>query len=72
MGQARTTHQDALRHMVDIGIRLSSERDTTKLLEDILQAARDLTNADGGTIYFITDNNQLRFFIGNVSTDRVW
>ncbi|PPC75943.1 phosphohydrolase [Pokkaliibacter plantistimulans] len=81
MGQARTTHQDALRHMVDIGIRLSSERDTTKLLEDILQAARDLTNADGGTIYSITDNNQLRFetlindslnlYLGGVSGDPI-
>jgi hypothetical protein len=31
--------------------RLSKERDTPKLLETILIAAKSLLNADGGTLY---------------------
>ena len=45
-----------------IGIALSRERDTAKLLETILVAAKTLLHADGGTLYRLEENNQqLRF-----------
>ena len=45
-----------------IGIALSRERDTSKLLETILTAAKSLLNADGGTLYRLDeDHGQLHF-----------
>ena len=45
-----------------IGIALSKERDTSKLLETILIAAKRLLNADGGTLYLLEEESQsLRF-----------
>lgn len=39
-----------------IGIALSSYRDTPQLLETILDNARALTGADGGSLYLVADN----------------
>mgnify|MGYP000733772118 CR=1 FL=1 len=52
---------DALQHLIDIGVQLSTEQDTTVLLEHILIAAKQLSKADGGTIYSITDAQTLKF-----------
>ncbi len=46
----------------EIGIALSAEVDTQKLLERILLGAMSLTHADGGTLYLKQDN-QLKFEI---------
>lgn len=47
-----------------IGAALSKERDTTRLLENILIAAKKITRADGGTLYRVTeDQSALRFEI---------
>lgn len=47
-----------------IGTALSKERDITRLLESIVVAAKTITNADGGTLYRITEDGQaLRFEI---------
>jgi len=46
-----------------IGIALSKERDINRLLEAILAAAKDITNADGGTLYRMTEGQALRFEI---------
>ena len=47
-----------------IGVALSKERDITRLLESILLAAKTITNADGGTLYRVTDDGlALRFEI---------
>ncbi len=46
-----------------IGIALSAEKDTSRLLESILIGAKELTNADAGTIYTRTEENTLRFEI---------
>jgi HD-GYP domain-containing protein (c-di-GMP phosphodiesterase class II) len=46
-----------------IGIALSKERDINRLLESILTAAQDITNADGGTVYRMTEEHTLRFEI---------
>ena len=39
-----------------IGTALSSERDIDVLLERILEAARELVDADGGTLYLVKDD----------------
>ena len=47
-----------------IGAALSSERDINRLLEKILLAAKEITHADGGTLYLVTDDGTgLRFEI---------
>src|SRR5258705_522151 len=46
-----------------IGASLSAERDTDRLLEAILAAAKTITRADGGTLYRVTDEKALRFEI---------
>ncbi len=46
-----------------IGASLSAERDITRLLESILDAAKSITRADGGTLYRVTDEGTLRFEI---------
>ena len=51
----------ALQHLISIGVELSTEEDTTTLLEHILKSAKHLANADGGTIYSITDKQTLKF-----------
>ncbi len=55
--------QDLVRKLVELGIALSSEHNRDKLLEMILIGAKDLTNADGGTLYLRTDDDCLRFAI---------
>ncbi len=50
-----------LSEIVNVGIELSTEKDTTQLLEKILLAAKRLSNADGGTIYGVTDDYKLKF-----------
>ena len=42
----------------DIGIALSAERDMESLLETILVSAKDLTGADGGTLYLYNEKQQ--------------
>lgn len=44
-----------------IGIALSRERNTAKLLETILIAAKELLHADGGTLYRLEGDKHLRF-----------
>lgn len=51
-----------------IGVALSSERDNKRLIEMILLGAQEITNADGGTLYTIHDNKQLKFEILNNKT----
>jgi len=48
----------------EIGIALSSEKNTPKLLEMILRGAKTILNADGGTLYLATeDKRHLKFEI---------
>lgn len=48
----------------EIGAALSSERDLDRLLEKILIAAKNITHADAGTLYFMDDSREnLRFAI---------
>ena len=52
---------NSFEHFIEIGIALSSEKDHGVLLEKIIKSAMELTNADGGTIYSISDKNELVF-----------
>lgn len=57
-----------LEQLNGIGAALSRERDIDRLLENILEAAKAITGADGGTLYSVTeDESALRFEI--VRTD---
>ena len=53
-----------LEQLNDVGASLSCQRDITHLLEQILLAAKTITNADGGTLYRMLDDGcTLRFEI---------
>jgi HD-GYP domain-containing protein (c-di-GMP phosphodiesterase class II) len=55
---------DRLEQLNQIGAALSRERDTTRLLESILVAAKTITHADGGTLYRMSEDGRiLRFEI---------
>ena len=49
--------QEHIRHLVDIGCALSSERDLHVLLAKIVDEARRFTQADGGTLFLLNDTN---------------
>ncbi|MEI6702312.1 MAG: histidine kinase dimerization/phospho-acceptor domain-containing protein [Deltaproteobacteria bacterium] len=51
-----------LEQIVRIGIALTAEKDIARLLEMIVDAARSIANADGGTLYILDDDaKSLRF-----------
>jgi HD-GYP domain-containing protein (c-di-GMP phosphodiesterase class II) len=47
-----------LEQLNDIGASLSSERDIGLLLEKIVLAAKQITRADGGTLYLLSDDRR--------------
>ncbi len=49
--------------LVRVGVALSAERNTQRLMEMILLEAKKLCAADGGTLYLRTENDHLRFAI---------
>ena len=55
--------QASFQRLIEIGIALSAEKDTNTLMERILLEAKDIGNADGGTLYFRTDVDELKFEI---------
>ncbi|MEM7365667.1 MAG: HD domain-containing phosphohydrolase [Pseudomonadota bacterium] len=62
-----STDQASFRRLIDIGIALSAERDSDRLMERILLEAKDMGQADGGTLYIRNRDDQLEFKI--VRTD---
>jgi HD-GYP domain-containing protein (c-di-GMP phosphodiesterase class II) len=56
-----TPSADAYRRLIEIGIALSVERNHARLMETILLEAKRLCNADGGTLYLMTEEQQLKF-----------
>src|SRR5216683_4944900 len=62
----------AYRRLIELGIALSAERNHNRLLEKILLGARELTNADGGTLYLVSeDGRELHFVIMRNDTMRI-
>ncbi|MCK4864213.1 MAG: GAF domain-containing protein [Gammaproteobacteria bacterium] len=51
----------------EVGIALSAERNFSSLLEQILIGAKQITNADGGTIYLLNADKKLEMVV--VQTD---
>ena len=64
---AELTHSDIVRRLeqlTDLSVELSRNHDTGLLLERILRAAKDMTRADGGTLYRVSaDKKSLCFHI---------
>jgi HD-GYP domain-containing protein (c-di-GMP phosphodiesterase class II) len=52
----------SLEYLNQVGVALSRERDIDHLLQTILTAAKNITNADGGTLYRLEDD-KLKFEI---------
>src|SRR5579859_670261 len=50
------------RRLIDLGIALSAERHHDRLMELILSGAKELTNADGGTLYLYDEANRSLHF----------
>ncbi len=67
MDQEISDFPKLLRKLNSVGIALSVEKDHGRLLEMILMHAKDMTSADGGTLYLRTEENTLKFEI--VRTD---
>ena len=59
-----TTKEQRFRTLIDLGIALSAERNHDRLMEMILGGAKSMSNADGGTLYLMTETlDSLRFEI---------
>ncbi len=52
-----------LERLNEIGVALSAEHNNQRLIEMILLGAKEITNADGGTLYTMTNDNHLKFEI---------
>ena len=60
------TSDDLVQRLEDlnrVGVSLSKEKDINRLLENILIAAKNIVNADGGTLYRMVDDRNLKFEI---------
>ena len=56
-------HSTEYRRLIELGIALSAELDHNKLMESILLAAKEFCNADAGTLYLMSNDNELGFQI---------
>lgn len=54
---------ERIEKLTEIGIALSAEKDTLRLLEMILLGAKELTNADGGTLYSVQEDKTVKMEI---------
>jgi len=54
---------ERIEKLIDIGIALSAESNIAHLLEMILLGAKDITNADGGTLYSVQDGEAVKMEI---------
>ena len=63
MAQSQNNETDMLKRIVAMGITLSTEPNIDRLLELILELSQSLLKADGGTLYRLTPEGNLRFTI---------
>lgn len=62
--ESHKTDANYLAQLVDLGIALSAEQGREELNQKILMAARKFTNADGGSLYLVNnDESELHFRI---------
>ena len=57
----QSSQQAAFEHLLNISIQLSNEEDTDLLMEKILLAAVEVSNADAGSIYLVNEQQELEF-----------
>ena len=55
--------EDRLHRLSEIGMALSTEKNTDRLFEMILEEAKNITNADGRTLYALNKDGNLNFEI---------
>ena len=55
--------KERIKRLNAIGLALTTENDTNKIFEMILEESRHITNADGRTLYMINDDGNLKFEI---------
>ena len=55
--------EERITRLNEIGIALSTEKDANKLFELILEEAKNITNADGRTLYMVDEKGNLKFEI---------
>ncbi|MBI4633880.1 MAG: HD domain-containing protein [Deltaproteobacteria bacterium] len=53
---------DLIKRLVQIGVALSAEKNLNRLLEIIVDEARKFSNADGGTLYIVSDDESMLHF----------
>ncbi len=56
------THTGHIKRLTEIGLALSAEKNINRLMEMILSEARAFTNADGGTLYIMSDDESKLIF----------
>ena len=54
IGDTKVESFELIEKLNEIGIALSAEKNTPKLLEMILKGAKTILNADAGTLYLAT------------------
>ena len=59
----KKSEASSFERLIEVGIALSAERDTNRLMETILLEAKSLSNADGGTLYLSDEEGNLKFEI---------
>jgi len=62
----KTSDEEKIKKLTNIGVALSAENNVDRLLEMIVEEAKSLTQSDAGTLYLL-DNNKLKFTV--VQTD---
>ncbi len=60
MAESLEGHFEVMTTINRIGTALSAEKDTERLLKIIFRGAKNITNADGGVLYTVGENQQLR------------
>ena len=76
-------HLDLIRKLTQIGVALSAEKNIDRLLELIVDSARNFTQADGGTLYIMSDdetalqfaivqNTRLNIRMGGTGSQITW
>ena len=64
MKSGSRTYHDQIKHLIQIGVALSGEKNINRLLEIIVDESRKLTSADAGTLYIMSDDEtKLQFAI---------
>ena len=68
MASSLENHIRTMTMLNRIGIALSAERNTARLLELILIGTKDITNADGCALYSLTEDKRLRLSIMRIDS----